>query len=59
MEIDIKFKYMNIGNYRTESDYLEANKLNNKSNETNIKFDNCGLCGKSILLFFQFSKLNI
>ena len=39
-----------INNYRTESDYIETNKLNNKMNETDIKFDNCGLCGKSLLL---------
>ena len=48
-----------LNNYRTESDYIEANNLNNKSNETNIKFDNCGLCGKSILLNRIKSKNNI
>ena len=45
-------------NYRTESDYIEANNLNNKMNETNIKLDNCGLCGKSILLNRIKSKIN-
>ena len=47
-----------INNYRTESDYIEANNLNNKMNETNIKLDNCGLCGKSILLNRIKSKIN-